>query len=259
MDYMQNVIVIMTYDKDPLPQSIESVKAQDYPNFELILHHREAEDLDNGFQRNKTLNIAKARNEVREIALKKKADYFVWLDCDMIYPKDMISRFMANMLVEKSTVDVVIEGKTIPSGTPIPKKHIIGGWYKVKDPTNRWMAGYFSGENNVSQYSFAQQGFIKVHFLGLGCCIMSREILEKFPFVDGMNVSSLNVNLRRTLPRGACVEYCNQLCFHGYSLFMDGGIVCEHLYWPEEAKRNELLANEPEEIKKVKEQYGKPS
>jgi hypothetical protein len=266
------VLVIMTCESKPYPQSVQSILGQDYGNFIFLLYTKTQEDLNKDFQTNKTLNIAKVRNEIRKIALASDANYFLWVDGDMVYPKHTISKFMLNMLAERSTISINCEGKAIPVGTPVPKKHIIGGWYKIKDTPDRWVAGRWVADNKIYQCTAVERGFVRMDFVGLGCAMMSRELLENIEFKDGLDKTAFNTTLLTEMPIGPCVEFGN-LCYeHCYTLYMDGDIVCDHLFSFKERIRlmRERLAasfkptlrykyNERNEIKSIKEKYGKPA
>ena len=252
------VLVIMTCDNEPMPESVSSVKEQDYDNFEFLLHKKQPNPT-----LSRCLNIVEVRNEVREIALTKDADYFLWVDSDIVLPKHAISKFMLNILVTHSTITVVADGKTIPAGTPIKKKHIIGGWYKIKQTPERWVAGRWLPEkkNNagevisqIFQYPYVDTGFVRTDFVGLGCAMMSRELLSVIKFTSGLDKFAFNTSVGRELFIGPCVSFGNDCHENGFDMFMDGDIICEHLVTGNESVPN----NEQDEIRKVKELYGKP-
>jgi len=138
-------ILILIPTKDTVdPKCLEAVHSQDYKNYSVLVNRKEG----NG---SRIKSIIENRQELRKRALASDADYFLWLDSDVVLPKDALSRFMAN---------------------PRP---LLGGQYPMG---NRWSVGSF--ENGVLMPLKMPTGIdLKVDHLSFGCIMMSREVLEK--------------------------------------------------------------------------------
>src|SRR5688572_20792831 len=85
-----------------LQECLDAICAQDYPSgkLDLIVNRMEPREYDSDAVRNKYENCHRNRNEARERALAGDAEYFLFVDDDIVIPRDAVSRFAFNA-VEK--------------------------------------------------------------------------------------------------------------------------------------------------------------
>lgn len=204
---MKKIKVIIVSKDHPSKECMESVINQDYSDFTILTHYKSPVEIHYDPQINKSKNIALHRNEVKTLALASDAEYFLLVDSDMVIPPNTIS----NLVIQTS-----------------PKK-IVGGWCQVVDKTNRWVAGKWVADNTIFQYQFPQPHVIEVDFLSLACVMLSREALSELDFEDGFDKECLNASLNSKMKLGTCVAFGNKAIEKGYSLFVDGSVICKHL------------------------------
>ena len=228
------LIIIPTVDK-VMPEVIDSIASQDYPNFRLMVNVKKPKlsikKKSKKCLENTLKNITIHRNELREKALKIDADYYWMLDSDVVPPKNALSSLMLQTGKKVSTIaSININGNFIPAGTVNPEKSIIGGWYPVKyTKKHEWACGKWVGDNMFYILREPQNSLIQVDMIGLGCCLVKRKVLEwiKLTEEEVFKISTDRYG-RKTLA-GDCVAFGNIAYNMGYKLYMDGSVICEHL------------------------------
>ncbi len=151
--------------------------------------------------------LVHGRNLIREIVLKEKYDYFLSLEQDVVPPSDIIERLLAQ------------------------KKEFISGVYWNKETTTEGkqklavMAGIYLNEEEKQKKLVRSIGLmqllpsrvIEVAYTGLGCALISRKLLEKFPF-------------RYDETQRACddVYFCMDAEALGEKIFLDSSVWCAH-------------------------------
>jgi len=222
---LSKVLVIVITEDDVLKECYDSILKQDYPDFSTLVSVKKQELLSGNSDANKLLNIVKHRNEARKKALASDADYFFWIDSDIVLPVNAISSLLLQLQVPK--VSPIFD--KLKSQFPItePKqKHIMGGWYKLHSDTEKtaWNCANWVADNKIASVEGWQRSVIRVDKMDLGCVMMSREVLEKISFKHGFNLE-VNDNRRAC----ECLMFAKDAQDAGYELFMDGDVVCEHL------------------------------
>jgi len=224
---MKVLVIIATPSKNNvMTQCLESLRKQDYSNYEILIN--EVKPINKyPDRRNVSFNSTNNHNLARKKALKSDADYFLFADDDMIFPENTISELVLQAEEKRTTIPVLMpDGKLIPIGTLVPKKHIIGGWYKMIDSpfyvTGKWIA-----DNTFWNFTYVRSGLTQVDMVGLGCMLISREALKRLKFHTGID-KFCKVNNGQRCYIGPCVQFGNDAIDKGYTLWMDGNIVCTH-------------------------------
>jgi len=235
---MKKVLVITCATVGLISRARCSVLEQDYPNYEtLILTAKPDATV------SKCENIIRCHNAARKLALASDADYFAWVDDDIVLPRNALSNLMLQL--EQPPMD---KGQfshltsLLPDGvmSDNPKKHIIGGWFRVKNEdgllVDVWNCGRWVADNTIASVTAVEPSVTRVDKIDLGCLLMSREVLEK---VDWRGGDSLVIN--KTQHPCVCLMFARDAQDAGYALYMDGSVVCEHLLrsgkWILELKR----------------------
>jgi hypothetical protein len=60
--------------------------------------------------------------------------------------------------------------------------------------------------------------------------IISRQLLSVVDFPNGLNKTCLNVSTQIECNLGPCAEFGNKVFEKGFNMYMDGTVVCKHLY-----------------------------
>jgi glycosyltransferase involved in cell wall biosynthesis len=206
---MKILVVIITKDY-VVPECMRSVIEQDYGNYEwMIFGHHPRHKIDH-FVKNLYTNCSETRNGARKLALASDADAFLFMDSDMEIPKNTISNF-----VKQAT-------------NQFGKDRIFGGWYNVRsDPDNRFVAGRWVADNVFSSYRTTLTSLVMTDMVGLGCAFIPRGALEKIEFEVGCDIFYRDEKGRERLV-GECLAFGNRAVDNGYSLFMDGDVICIH-------------------------------
>lgn len=150
--------------------------------------------------------IAESRNVLRAITLEGGYDYFLSLEQDVIPPPDIIERMLAH------------------------KKDIITGVYCTYYEINgqmKLMPLIWQKENENSMRFMIQElkdaldgkpALHKVFACGLGCVMISRKALEKIKFKVPKEKNTYDD-----------IEFCKDAEAQGFEIFVDTGIICDHL------------------------------
>lgn len=228
---MKKVLIISVTKDTLIPECLEALNGQDYPNYELLINVRPVEKLHDELIFNKHLNIIANSNEAREKALKTDADYFWWVESDIVPPKNALSSLMKQMGKKKSTIDFPLSpGKIIPKGTDVPEKHIMGGW--TVHGSGDCSAGKWVADNTFCNLFYPQAGLIEVDKIDFSCVLLTREVMSKVKFESGLNRvfhwygtegDKLDINPCH------CLMFAIRAQDLGYRLFMDGSVICKHI------------------------------
>jgi hypothetical protein len=223
---MKKVLVITCATENLINKARRSVLEQDYPNYETLVLTTKPDAAVS-----KCENIIHCHNAARKLALASDADYFAWVDDDIVLPRSALSSLMLQL--EQPPVDKR-QFKHLTSLFPNvvisdnPKKHIIGGWFRVKDEDglllNFWNCGRWVADNTITNLTAVERSVTRVDKIDLGCLLMSREVLEKVSWRGG---ESLVIN--HIQHPCICLMFARDAQDAGYTLWMDGSVVCEHL------------------------------
>tara|TARA_Y100000310_G_scaffold338661_1_gene429001 strand:+ start:1837 stop:2520 length:684 start_codon:yes stop_codon:yes gene_type:complete len=192
----------------------EAIKNLTYPNYDILLvdnsqteeYSKKLQKLGLEVKRDKYLERARerivhSRNILREYALENNYDYFLSLEQDVIPPKDVLEQLLQH---GKEVVTGVYFTKYTIQGKPVLKPLL----WKAKGKTLEF----------VEEEKIIQPQLIIVKASGLGCVLISREVLEKISF----RLSEENTTYDD-------MTFCEDLHKQGISLYADTAIKCKHL------------------------------
>jgi hypothetical protein len=229
------MMIIVTADKVH-PRCEASLRNQDYDNYEVLINVKPAMEYPGKpYFVAKNLNIAANREDARQKALKTDAEYFLWGDSDIVYPRNTLSELILQMKAKKSTIPVIWRDDLIPAGQSIAQKHLMVGWYKNRwSPADKdiWLVGKYVADGTIQWFEQLVPGVMKADYFGLGCVCMTRELLEKIVMLPGVEHTIDNQFGRFLLDEGGVLSM--QVDALGYECWADGNIVCEHIRNEEE-------------------------
>jgi hypothetical protein len=139
-------VMIVIFTDGRLPRKVyKRVINQDYPNFEVMIYVRKS-DPNLSSTENQVINM----NYVREMCKNSTADYFWFVDSDLLVKKNHLSSLMIQLeqpqydpeLVRGMIQEYAIKynltyDEAVKKTTP-EKKHIIGGYYLLSPKLPRW-------------------------------------------------------------------------------------------------------------------------
>ncbi len=150
-----------------------------------------------------------ARNVACQQALQAGADYLFFLDSDVIPPKDTILRLMKHDL---PIVSGIYCRRSPPHAVPVM---IRNGQWVTEYPAN---------------------SLIEVDYVGAGCLLIRRDVLEHFPPIDdkrGKRWFDWRVDMAGLLPQGEALSEDFSFCLAakrcGLKVIVDTGIQCRHV------------------------------
>lgn len=200
------MIIVITKDK-PESACINSILAQDYKNYAMMVHTLPSRPVHSAPLHNAVANIVRNRNLTRRMALASDADFFFLVDCDVVLPPTALSSLL------------------------LQKKDFIGGWYPAKlDAPNipvSWPTAVLNG-NLADYFDKPQHSVHIVDFTGLGCVLISRRVFEKVEFRDGLE-RVIKTNYGTEVLSDDSTEYCFDVARLGYKIYMNGDVICKHL------------------------------
>jgi hypothetical protein len=234
---MKKVLTILITADQPLAEVWAAVRAQDYPAQRLLVHWQPPVRFAESYIDNVYRNCSANRNAARTLALASDAELFWFLDDDVVPPPDALRLLVSETGSRVSQVPAVWpDGTRVPSGAPVPERHIVGGWYPMRGG-GKWVAGKFVGDHLFLNFPHVQPGLVPVDMVGLGCALLSRAVLEAVEFRDGLElrtVDAWNPSAGLSYVGGECLAFANAAAAKGFDLFMHGGVVCEHRVVPRE-------------------------
>lgn len=145
-------------------------------------------------------SVDTARNLVVEHALEIGYDYILWIDSDIIVPKDILTKLLAH---KEDIVSGVYSYKVIGATEAVAKKYGPDGIYldlQLDDVR-------------------AMKGLQEIDAVGFGCILTSTEVFKKmkppyFIYDDDM---------------GEDVYFCKNAQALGYKVWLDPAIKCGHI------------------------------
>jgi hypothetical protein len=187
------LIVIPTGDGVVEGEVYETMQSQDYTGGLKVLVSRTAPEA----RKLRVQNIVDARNAARQAALKSDADWFLWLDSDVILPRHAVRELMLQALHNGAI-----------------RYHLIGGWYQLNP--RAWSAGRWVADHTIASIVTPERSVTRVDKIELGCVLMSRTVLEQIKFEFDPSACE-------------CQRFAIRAEELGYRLWMDGGVICRHL------------------------------
>lgn len=221
-----------------LNEFLEGIKNLDYPNFDHLIIENSSND--NYFNKLKKLNlnvikgkisespiqsISMSRNQLIDVAIEKKYDYLLFLDQDVILPKDSLTKLTSHN--KKAICGIYFNNIVQPNGTV----KLSSGVYKVI-PNSENEEGLPSMEE-ISEQELFGENILEVVSCGGGCLIIHKDILEKVRF---------NEELERFEDRHFCIDLFKK----NIKLSCDPRVKCKHMIVnrPYKWKEGKLIKNQ---------------
>lgn len=138
-------------------------------------------------------SVDTSRNVLVKEAKTTGADYILWVDSDMILPKDALERLIAH------NVDVV------------------SGAYAFKDINSQDLIAFSIDNKRMPLTSI--DGLTEVGGIGFGCCLTKTDVFDKieFPyFVFGEDY-------------GEDIYFCRKVREKGIKIYLDPDVKCGHI------------------------------
>lgn len=199
------LVVVITKDRIE-PRCYTSILKQDYGNFTWISVGMKPKIKTGKALNDLYENCSFNRNYARQMALASDADYFLFVDSDIILPPTAISEFM--LQAEKAN------------------KKIMGGYYQIGD--GRYAAGKWVADNVFYNFLRVEKSLVRTDMIGMGCAFLAREVVEKIPFESGTNMTATTYNDLKVM-LGECIVFGNRAYEHGYDMFVVGEVHCGHI------------------------------
>ncbi len=149
-----------------------------------------------------TYRVDDSRNQIVEHALEVGYDYIMWIDSDMILPKDTLMKLLSH---DKDIVSGVYTHKLIGGKDAVAKR------YK-KDEEDIY-------EDIPLKEITAKEQLIEIDGVGFGCVLTKVDVfrnIEKPYFVYKPDF-------------GEDIYFCRKAQEKGYKIFLDTSILCGHI------------------------------
>ncbi len=199
---MKVLALVPTKDGLMHSEALQALYGQKYADYSAMIHTLRPIELHSDRYKNKSLNILRNRNIMRDIALGSDAEWFFWVDSDTVVPENAIEEFLK-------------------VGKPL-----MGGWYPVVLNKN-WVAAKWTQDGKLGHFSQSLPGITEVDMLGLGCAFMHRSVLEKIPFTAGTDEHVIGLDGAEYY-MGQCATFCRDAQKEGIKPSLLGSIICKH-------------------------------
>jgi len=142
--------------------------------------------------------IAESRTRLANEALEYGATHLLWLDSDMHFPANIVSRFLKH------------------------DRDIVAANYSTRYQPYRSVA--FVDPDNIDQRLESRAGLHRVWAVGMGCMLVKAEVYANLPkpwYSHEYNKQSDNFG-------GEDIYFCNQAMHHGIDVWVDADIQLAH-------------------------------
>lgn len=198
------LVVIPTADRVEA-ETTRALKKQTYKNFEVLVNKRPPA-IKTGWRLFDTyFNCTANMNDAREQALKTDAEFFWFVDSDIVPPPTALAELV------------------------LQNKPVVGGWYRIIN--DRWyVAGKFLGLNVLMNWDNVQTDVVRAGFVGHGCMLVQRRVLETLRFRHGCDELAMRFDGESSGPisLGACGAWGVDCLKAGFEMFMQGNVHCGH-------------------------------
>jgi GT2 family glycosyltransferase len=163
--------------------------------------------------------ITNGRNAIRDAFLQSEATHLCWVDMDITMPAHAFARLLS---LEKDIV-----GGAYLSVVFHDDEHVrveVVAYFGFPDDQ---IHGY-----HVGFVSLFTKAVLRVDFIGFGCCLMRRAVLEQIaiPAYEADNSEDF--------------LFCAAAAQQGYAVFLDSTLWLQHHHWPPGDPRNRVLSIE---------------
>jgi|TARA_B100001971_G_C18219100_1_gene555905 GT2 family glycosyltransferase len=160
------------------------------------------------------MRIVAGRDRLKAEVLNKGYDYLLFIDQDVIPPKDIIEKLLRHN-------KKMISGIYYKTATMVYRDKK-GAVVKKKEAPLPMIFGYLSGVKDkmrtISAEDVKESRLMKIRSCGTGCLLIHRDVLEK-------------VNFRWLEETGASEDtcFCTDALNAGFEIFADTSVKCKHL------------------------------
>ena len=168
--WYQNVTRNLTYPNYDWI-AVDNSKAQSY----LVKLRRAGYKKIHGVPRggNSRIAIGQSSEYIRKYAIRNNFDYIMWIESDLLPPPNIIERLMA---YQKPIVGAVYE-IGFHGSSDAPRKPLI--YHVVEDNEGKQYLDVLPAQKG---YETLNKGLIRTPAMGLGCCLMHKDIFTQYPF-----------------------------------------------------------------------------
>jgi len=206
-------VMVIVITKDIVePECMQSILEQNYTDYDVMVHVMKSRHQHENPQINGVYNMIRNRNYCRQMALASDAQHFLLVDSDVVLPKNAISSLIQH------------------------RKDFIAGWYHVKHYHNKkgWPAAIIQN-NTLHYFDEPQHSVVMAAMTGLGCALVSRNLLSRVQFNDGTDhIMPTNYGFNVIIDDSS--QFCFDAAAAGFPLYMDGDVICKHLLRYEKPK-----------------------
>lgn len=222
---MRKCLIVIFTDGRLYNSVYKAACRQDYPETSVLISVRKPnKNLD------KHGNITAHLNYARRLAKNSDADYFFFVDSDILLPKYAVSNLMKQLEQPPLDTKCFAHLEKQFGKLEYKKKHIIGSWVKLgfKNGKTLWNPSRWIADNTLTSLTSVEKSVVRVDKIGSGCLMMSREVMEKIDWKSGGGIEVNIANGKHSHPC-QCVIFGIEAQDLGYELWMDGSVVCKHL------------------------------
>lgn len=199
-------IIYVKSIRDIMPGVLDALAAQTFRDFSLMVHELAPVRLNAEAQKNKSENVTRNRNVVRKMALASDAEYFAWVDSDVVIPTNCLQDFV--------------------NASASGERKLLAGWVH-KVASKDWAAGSY--KDGVMQFHQKPvEGIIEADLVSIGCSFMHRSVLEKLEFRTAVD-EEVKSGDGTAFYKGNCLSFCEDAAKMGVKPFLVGTVVCRHL------------------------------
>ena len=226
---LPRVLIVMVTKDHVHPKCMASVLSQDYKNYSTLIHVMKPRKTHKNKFMEQSMNVAENKELARKMALGSDAEYFFFVDSDIVLPKNATSELVLQLTAKKADPKLVryVE-KSLKVKCVYKQKHAIAGYYPLKDDKAEWIAGRFIADNLITRLRKVEPSVNRIDFAGLGCMMVSRALLEKAQIRDGTD-KFVKTSDGQVVFLDDSLDFCNQIFELGHQLWADGSVVCKHL------------------------------
>jgi GT2 family glycosyltransferase len=150
--------------------------------------------------------IELARNDLVERALNHDPDYIFFIDSDMIFPENILDNLI-NM-----------------------DKDIASALYFMKSPPYKPIAKIMKDKLFCIIDAIQLNQIIEVDAVGLGCCLIKREVFEKIKEEEKKIFDTMEYKVGdKTQLLSEDTFFCLKAKESGFKIFLNTGLICKHI------------------------------
>lgn len=156
--------------------------------------------------------IYEARNLIAQKAVENNFDAVLWLDSDMIVPRDALIRLSEDMEKYRADLVTALYFRRKPPTNPVLSNDL---YWRVNDDGNV--------ETGATAYiDYPKNAVFPIRGTGFGCCLTSRNLLRKMVEMYGSPFTPL-------MGMGEDFAFCWRADKAGFRLRCDSRVKCGHI------------------------------